>query len=154
MKDSLDETLVVTDTCVIKLTPAFPTDFPRIIHNLVRDVLKDVGILYKVSEAVAYIPTTLAAYLTLHPRSGSWTWYGRFPMQQFVSPPPTRLGAFIDYLQLEITVRRCCCYHLSRQIMQTDATLSSSRIHWSTGNLRWPASHLGQDPNCRDGRPQ
>jgi DNA mismatch repair protein MSH4 len=55
MKDALDETLMLSDKCVLfidKTRPQFTYIVLRIIQDIVGQIIHDIGALYKASEAV------------------------------------------------------------------------------------------------------
>lgn len=58
MKDALDESLILSDKRVHRVSSAFHqclTRFSRIIQDLTDEIVVDIGALYKASEAVALL---------------------------------------------------------------------------------------------------
>lgn len=57
MKDALDEALILSDKCGTLFLSVVSTFilFCRIIQDLVADIVKEIGVLYKASEAVILV---------------------------------------------------------------------------------------------------
>ncbi|KAJ7874954.1 DNA mismatch repair protein MutS, partial [Mycena olivaceomarginata] len=115
MKDALDETLILSE---------------RIIHDLVADILVDVGALYKASEAVALLDVL-------------WS----FAHSSLSAYPDSNFDLVL--LKLIYAVHNYGKPGFETRQSRLRCIPSSSRIHGHTGNQIWAASPFWRQLNRR-----
>jgi hypothetical protein len=151
MKDSLEETLVLSNKYVFAMTPStFKIDnMQRIIQDVVGQIIAFSGVLYSASEAVTTLPFKVQVFqrqLRLQPL----TCYGLLPMS-----PSVCHSKRCSYLSLTKSslVRSYGTGCSSFPRMPTDFFfLSASWVYWYLGDQRGSSSCPWDYSVCRNGR--